>query len=119
LVLVLRKEDKVVTTMAIVDSGADVCIFPASLAESLGISIPNQNVAAFSGTSQDQQLVYFETVQVTLWNANDDEEPIVFDLYAGFCRTIEHTGLGILGQYGFFSRFTVIFDQANNVFSVD
>ncbi len=29
----------------------------------------------------------------------------MFDLYAGFCDTLEHVGLGLLGQVGFLSRF--------------
>ena len=39
----LEKNGKSVTTWSIVDSGADFCVFPASIAQARGISIPNQN----------------------------------------------------------------------------
>jgi hypothetical protein len=47
LVLVLQNGIKTVATLAIVDSGADTCIFPASLAGQLGITIPNQKRVSF------------------------------------------------------------------------
>jgi len=116
--VLLRKGPRSLLTYAIVDSGADQCIFPASLATHLGITIPNPNTYVFSGTQDSPQIAYFDTVTATLWNWNPAEAVITFELYAGFCQTLEHVGLGLLGQDGFFSRFTVNFDSRNLQFDV-
>jgi hypothetical protein len=114
----LEKGGQIIRTLAIVDSGADFCLFPASMASALGIAIPNQNATLFSGSANAPQIAYFETVSVTIWNGDNAEAPITFDLYAGFCDTLEHVGLGLLGQNGFFSRFVVAFDHNTSTITV-
>jgi hypothetical protein len=114
----LEKNSRKISTWALVDSGADFCIFPASIAGALGINTPNQNASPFSGTSDSPQIAYFETVRASIWNGNQNEPAIAFDLYAGFCETLEHVGLGLLGQEGFFSRFSLSFDFRNNLLKV-
>ncbi len=119
----LARDGKEMVVFAIVDSGADQCVFPASIAEALGIPVPNQRASAFSGSSQVSQVAYFDQVQATILpmdapNIEPGQEPISFPLYAGFCETLEHVGMGLLGQEGFFSRFTLRFDAAQNYFEV-
>ena len=116
--LQLQYRQKCISTRAIVDSGADSCLFPASIAEQLGVIIPNQNASVFSGTADTPQIAYYETVKATIWNSDAAVQPIEFNLYAGFCDTLEHVGLGLLGQSGFFSRFTVSLDHSGNFFEV-
>jgi hypothetical protein len=118
LVLVLQNGVKTVATLAIVDSGADICRFPASLAGQLGITIPNQNASVFSGTSDAPQIAYYQNIRARVWDAGSSSFVLDFDLYAGFCDTLEHVGMGLLGQVGFFSRFIVSIDQANSSFDV-
>jgi Aspartyl protease len=110
-----------VGALAIVDSGADSCVFPASLAAQLGIAIPNSNASIFSGTANAPQIAYYETIKVGVWDRSNVNNPIPiqFDLYAGFCETLEHVGLGLLGQAGFFSQFLVRFDHDNQFFDVE
>lgn len=107
-----------IAAFAIVDSGADNCLFPASLAGQLGITILNRNAYVFSGTSEQGQIAYFETVKATMWNGQAGEQPLTFELYAGFCDTLEHVGMGLLGQEGFFSRFEVRFDRTEIFFEL-
>ncbi|HME33581.1 MAG TPA: retropepsin-like aspartic protease [Terriglobales bacterium] len=116
--VLLQKDGLSLSCYALIDSGADVCTFPASFAAQLGIAIPNPKTYVFSGTADQPQTAYFENVQATIWNRNTSEKPITFDLYAGFCDTLEHVGLGLLGQDGFFSRFKISMDRANTVFEV-
>lgn len=118
LAILLEKDNHRILTYAIMDSGADHCIFPASIAGQLGINIPNPNTYVFSGTADSPQVAYFERIKATIWNGEPGEQPISFDLYAGFCDTLEHVGIGLLGQEGFFSRFAVSFDQRNNFVDV-
>lgn len=119
LVVVLENSPNVVGTLAIVDSGADSCIFPASLDGPLGIAIPNRNRSVFSGTTDSPQIAYFENVRARIWDSTTKSFVFDFGLYAGFCDTLEHVGHGLLGQNGFFSRFVVKFDGAENLFDIE
>ena len=122
LFLTLQRNNLSVNALALVDSGADESLFPASLAGQLGIAIPNQNSFVFSGTAAAPQLAYFETVTVQVWNVPPDGGPrtvaFTFELYAGFCETLEHVGMGLLGQNGFFSRYAVTINNGENYFDV-
>ena len=51
-------------------------------------------------------------------NIEPDQQPLAFPLYAGFCETLEHIGMGLLGQEGFFSRFAVSFNNAQSYFEI-
>lgn len=85
----------------------------------LGITIPNQHAHVFSGTADEPQIAYFDVVRATIWNGNSSETPIVFDLQAGFCSSLEHVGLGLLGQEGFFSAFKILFSHTDAFFEVN
>jgi hypothetical protein len=119
LILVIQHGSKAVRTLAIVDSGADSCIFPASLARQLGISLPNPRPSVFSGTVSAPQTAYFEPLKARVWDPISKSFVFDFDLYAGFCETLEHVGLGLLGQEGFFSRFVVSFDRQQSSFDIN
>jgi hypothetical protein len=107
-----------ISVLCLVDSGADDCIFPASIAHALGIAVPNQKQCRFAGTSGQMQIAYFETIKARIATSSVGSAAVAFQLYAGFCDTIEHLGMGILGQNGFFSRYKVIMDRANEVFEI-
>ncbi len=100
--LMLKKNGKSLSVLALVDSGADICIFPASFAAALTISIPNRNPYRFSGTADAPQIAYFEWIEATILNIEQPQQNFRFDLHAGFCDTLEHVGLGLPGQEGFF-----------------
>jgi len=121
LFLTFQRGQKIINGLAVVDSGADECIFPASWAAQLDIAIPNQNTYVFSGTADAPQLAYFENIQIHVWNnaVSPSQIAFSFDLYAGFCETLEHVGMGLLGQNGFFSRFPIRVDNAKNSFDID
>jgi hypothetical protein len=116
--IALSKNGNQIISYAIVDSGADTCIFPASIALQLAITVPNQRTHVFSGTADGPQIAYFDSIRATIWNGDRNENPISFDLYAGFCGSLEHVGLGLLGQQGFFSIFKVSFSQRGAFFEV-
>src|SRR5258708_28487577 len=92
LFLTLQRNNLSVNALALIDSGADECLFPASLAGQLGIAIPNQNSFVFSGTADAPQLAYFERVTVQGWNVAPDRRTraiaFITGLYAGFCETL-------------------------------
>ena len=121
--LYLSRGDKAVVAYALVDSGADSCVFPASVARSLDIEIPNERAAIFSGSLSESQVAYFAELEAMILPMESevidaDQEPISFSLYAGFCETLEHVGMGLLGHDGFFSRFRVCFHAGERYFEV-
>lgn len=117
--LTLRRGSISINTFAIVDSGADECIFPASLGIALGVPIPNPNVYVFSGTANQPQNAYFDDVHVSVMASTSPPQiAFEFELYAGFCETLEHVGLGLLGQNGFFSLFKVVMDHPNHFLEI-
>ncbi len=93
-------------------------MFPASFGRNLGIAIPNQNASVFSGTADAPQIAYYETVEASIWDVEKKAFDLRFNLYAGFCESLEHVGLGLLGQNGFFSLFRISFDHAQTCFEL-
>ena len=125
--LLLNKGEKSVIAYATVDSGADNCVFPASIGLALGVDLPNPRSSLFSGSRDEPQVAYYEQIEVTILpmesqqispQISTDQEPLSFPLYAGFCDTLEHVGMGLLGQAGFFSRFEVRFHAARRYFEI-
>ena len=121
--LLLNKGEKSVIAYATVDSGADNCVFPASIGLALGIDLPNPRGSLFSGSRDEPQVAYYEQIEVTILPMESQEiptgqEPLSFPLYAGFCDTLEHVGMGLLGHAGFFSRFEVRFHAARRYFEI-
>jgi len=93
--------------LAIIDSGADFCVFHASMGEVIGIAIESGKKQDFCGVSvQSQQLTaYFHAIQIGVGGYE-------FDCWVGFSKDIEGLPYGFLGQHGFFSLFNVTFDYS-------
>jgi hypothetical protein len=98
-------------TCAIVDSGADACIFPLSVMRELqldqAIGRPSPILHPFTGARVD--VLYFR-VQLHIVRLN----PILTEV--GFTDT--KIGYGTLGQRGFFDRFDVAFFGAEQYFEI-
>jgi len=100
----LIKEQHRQKCFAMIDSGADYCIFQASLGEIIGLTIESGKLDYFGGISgQGQLTAYFHDIQIGVGGYE-------FDCWAGFSRDIEALPCGILGQLGFFSLFNIRFD---------
>jgi hypothetical protein len=100
----IKGKDKV-RYFTIIDSGADFCVFHASIGETIGLAIESGKLQQFSGVSgQPQQLTaYFHNIQIEVGGYE-------FDCWAGFSRDIEQLPYGFLGQLGFFDLFEVRLD---------
>src|SRR3989338_8388511 len=89
---------------ALVDSGADVCIFSAEIGEILGINVESGKKCLVGGITEGEKQFYYIhpiVIQVGGWPYN---------IEAGFMPTISRLGYGVLGQKGFFDLFVVKFD---------
>ncbi len=89
---------------ALIDSGADFCIFAVELAEYLGIDVRSGRKEFFGGVqnvSPSAGYLHEVTLNVGGWD---------FKTTVGFSYDIAKDGYGILGQKGFFDIFSVKFD---------
>lgn len=96
-------KDIAVPYEVLVDSGADICIFDAQIAEILGISLKTgkeQKVAGLTGVSEPY---YLDPVSISVggWG---------YKVEVGFLPNIGKFGYGVVGQKGFFDIFIVKFD---------
>ena len=89
---------------ALVDSGADFCIFHSLVGELLGLDVDQGKEARFSGVGASSMRAYFHTVTAHIGEHS-------YQLYCGFSRDIPADGYGILGQAGFFDHFKVTLDH--------
>lgn len=89
---------------ALIDSGADFCIFDAAIGEHLGLDVRSGQKELFSGVQNSTPSeAYLHSIALNIggWN---------FQTTIGFSYDIAKDGYGILGQKGFFDIFTVKFD---------
>lgn len=99
----LIRGDKDIRYHAIIDSGADLCIFHAQIGEVLGLTIESGKLLKFYGIPGQQLTAYFHDIEIEVGGHK-------FACYAGFSRDIDNMPYGLLGQVGFFDLFYVILD---------
>ena len=91
---------------ALVDSGADSCLFPKDVADVLAIDLHAGIPIMYTGIGGHQVPFYFHEVEIFL-------DAYRFKTMA--CFASAGIGVGaILGQRGFFENFTVAFDYKQN-----
>ncbi len=87
----------------LVDSGADYCLFHATIGEQLGLDIKKGTPLTFYGTSGEPQKAYFHKITFKIGGHE-------YTTSAGFSYDMEKLAYGILGQDGFFDQWTVKFE---------
>lgn len=93
----------------LIDSGADYCLFHASIGEQLGLDIKKGKALTFFGTSGEPQKAYFHKISFKIGGHDHVAE-------VGFSYEMEGLAYGILGQDGFFNKWTVKFEyQKENI----
>ena|SRR3989344_5577930 len=100
----LTMRGKLFDYAALIDSGADFCIFDAGIGEALDIDVKSGRKITFSGIQDAggaQAYVHEVTIVIGGW----EHKTMV-----GFSYDIASDGYGILGQKGFFDLFIVKFD---------
>lgn len=111
--VVLAAEDTRFPCLALVDSGADDCLFPISFATHLGLKVPGRRRYAFGGAGGgDIQTAYFFDLQMTIGNVARYRIPV------GFTTALEAHNVGVLGQNGFFDHFEVAFNFRKGIFTL-
>jgi hypothetical protein len=101
---------KEISYLALIDSGADFCIFHGEIGEYLGIDIKSGKRLEFFGVTGEKECAYFHNIIISV-GGHDVE------CYCGFsdfnnCAT--QLPYGILGQKGFFDKFKVSMDYTKS-----
>lgn len=112
LALNLFKGPSFFSTYGLIDSGADDCIFPASFAGLLGLNFRSGRRYPFGGVGVANNEAYFFDLEMEIIGV------AVHDLAVGFTTALDGRGHGLLGQNGFFERFSVRFDHIKKTFAV-
>jgi hypothetical protein len=96
--------DKSINYAALIDSGADFCIFDAEVGELVGLDIRRGPKIEFGGIQQLKGSIgYIHNIEIDIggWPHK---------IKAVFSYDVAKHGYGILGQRGFFDIFIVKFD---------
>jgi hypothetical protein len=109
----LFRESKRLNVVCLVDSGADDCLFHASLAGLLGIDLKSGEKKVFNGIAEGHPIEgYLHTVELQPYGMSDKAEVGVY--------FTEANGIsGLLGQTGFFENFKVSFEYYKGQFEVE
>jgi hypothetical protein len=98
--------------LTLVDSGADINVFSASLAYDLGINLENGSPLTVRGATGEAETFYMHPVTITVGG-------VTFETEAAFAD-IPHLELaGLAGQRGFFDQFRITFDIETGEFELD
>jgi len=95
---------------AILDSGADQCLFPGFIVGLLGLDPQNARESTFQEWVRS---TFFDDIGITVG---------AIPRFAGtiaFSPALNQSGYGLLGQGEFFSRFKVDFDLPNRFFYIE
>jgi hypothetical protein len=97
----LRYGNRYIDLFALIDSGADECLFPVEVARALRIDLRQEKSHQYAGIGAGAVTAFFETVTIEVggWP---------FSVYVGFSDS--PSVVPILGQNGFFNLFDVRFN---------
>jgi len=78
-------------------------MFPGLFAAQIGLDLTAGRPYSFSGAGSRGQLAYFFDIEVEIAGV------LKYQLPVGFTQAMDASRVGLLGQNGFFDRFTVSF----------
>jgi hypothetical protein len=98
---------------ALVDSGADACLFPLKVARGLKLDLAALPQSMTGGVGSVSNLTFYAPVAVDLGDG------LVFQAEVGFTEGMDRAGFGLLGQQGFFENYSVEFRHRDRIFHVE
>lgn len=97
----LVHKDKEISYEALVDSGADMCVFPAQIGELLGLAVRSGREGPLRGVIGKEGKVYYHEIILDI-GGNRTKANVGFS----YDQTAQH---GFLGQVGTFNIYSVLF----------
>lgn len=108
--IVLKSKTKLILYSALIDSGADYCIFSLDIADALSIKLNANDEAIFMGAGKEKIKGFWSKIRINI-SGTTYEAKVIFAEISDF-------GHGILGQNGFFDHFKITFDVKNKEIEV-
>lgn len=102
--ITLQKAKKSVDIYALVDSGADYCVFPDEIGKAIGIDVESGRKDTAIGVSNNLIEIYFHKITLII-------DKYKFKVWVGFSKVLK---MPLLGRSGFFEEFKVKFDYRKN-----
>lgn len=96
---------------ALIDSGADRCLFNSQIGKEIGLEIEKGEREIFSGIEGGKLLAYLHKIHLQIIGINK-----IIEIIAGF--TDAPGVFAILGQEGFFDAFKIKFEKAHNTIEI-
>lgn len=112
IVSVILSHHQSITVDALVDSGADRCLFDAEIGRNIGLDIERGEVEYFGGIGSNRIQAFIHKVRLQVLGI----EKIV-ELPVGFTENLGVSG--ILGQEGFFDAFRIKFEKDHDTFEIN
>lgn len=104
----LKNKDQEIGYQVLVDSGADMCLFHAEIAEAIGVDIKNGEKREVFGVGGKASIYYWHKIIIEVggWE---------YEIEAGFLPSVAGNSIpyGVVGQVGFFEFFKVIFNYSS------
>lgn len=98
--------------LALVDSGASDCIFPASAGAVLGIDVPSGRPQKFYGLAMQEAPGFIHSIKLEVTGLNH-----WLDIDVGF--VVGNDIMPLLGQAGFFENYQIVFERFRRQFEVN
>lgn len=95
----------------LVDSGADVCLFPSSIGRLVGIDVESGRKGEIGGIAEQPIAVYYHSLRLIVKGLSG------VDVEAGFTDS-KGVRTGILGQKGFFDNYKIVFERYKNTVDI-
>lgn len=103
----VKNKGKEINYYVLVDSGADMCLFHAEIADAIGLDIRKGKPSIVTGVGGKSSEYFLHKVQIEVggWS---------YEIEAGFLPDIGGRIIpyGLVGQRGFFENFIVKFDMS-------
>lgn len=108
--ILLKSKTSFIIYQALIDSGADHCLFSIDVAKLLDIKLSDKNKVDFVGVGKDKLVGYKEKVTLVAGGVSYSANVIFAD--------ISDFGHGILGHKGFFDHFDVNLKYRDQIIEV-
>jgi len=102
---------RIIKTIAIVDSGADNCLFNIEYAKSIGIDIDRCEKDRTIGIEGEGRDIFMTNLEIQVENLGKVKVPV------GFIDS--RSVIGLLGQTGFFDLHRIKFERDHDTFEIN
>lgn len=106
----LKHKQRAIHYEALIDSGADFCIFPIEIGQRLGLNFENAKNIYFSGATGEPILGLVGRIFLQIGEITFNTKVVFADLYGK---------VALLGQYGFFDLCKIKFDFDNKEIEIN